>query len=782
MACKCWQFFALLTLQTIAITKGEGLFAKRSGANLRAAAALARSGTQYQKSTKKLRHGGQLETVADAGTIAAATDEEDDDVKFSNDADAIAAQLTAETLTGDGTGVDIANTQLTAADTFAAQFTADTLHGTFNPDPKVLVWDAKPQPGGTSKGWLSVPLDPDDSESPTIKVRVQIWFATVQPAPLGLLFTHCGGPGSTKSCPTEWAKQGWLLNKEAGNNPANAFYDVFGMDQRGAGETGPSVDCQGMAKWAKGPGAEAKFESLMKKYKKGSRLSVHDFTDCPCAMGDGAHPIANGLSAAVDPSQKAEVSLHFQSLAARSKRCYDWSKWKLPGKSGKVYNFLDHVGTNRVVGDIEAFRQAVGASKLSLIGAGYGTLVCGMYATMFGDHVEKLMLNSCMDPELDAVKLAKATANGFARTTRRLLQDCSEQPGCPLNNDGNAFSAFDGIYKKLRSEHGLTAPMASTGDGSSPKGSDGAAFRLTPGLLTSWLLRQLSDNLGGGWTAAVEVLGDLTDDSKHVRTKAVTKVLNEMCAPLGADSEIFTWHYGVCIGNQVEEADGTLLQAATLAVDYAGRYSVQHATRMAQATYEEMGEFTSVFIGYLSNMFAWPVLPQPAGTIGNPSVKAVVVGNLYDPISAYTSSQAMHQAFPAGSMVTWQGVGHIFQPGIPYDNVSSTACNQVLIEYMKSGKLPPNGKVCLNRKPLPLTTNDDNDDDDDDEVDDKDQEKPDKAKPAVGLQHHLQHGPAGNLQHGPAGQKKAPAKSSGWIPKMGLAQCSVIALTWVMHV
>merc|ERR1740117_1124200 len=109
MACKCWQFFALLTLQTIAITNGEGLVAKRSGANLRAAAALARSGTQYQKSTKKLRHGGQLETVADAGTIAAATDEEDDDVKFSNDADAIAAQLTAETLTGDGTGVDIAN-------------------------------------------------------------------------------------------------------------------------------------------------------------------------------------------------------------------------------------------------------------------------------------------------------------------------------------------------------------------------------------------------------------------------------------------------------------------------------------------------------------------------------------------------------------------------------------------------------------------------------------------------------------------------------------------------
>jgi len=473
----------------------------------------------------------------------------------------------------------------------------------FSPDSKLLVWDKTPQAGKTSKGWLTVPLDPDDTSSPPIKVRVQAWFSTVQPAPLGLLYTHCGGPGSKKKCPSDWADQG--------------SYDVFSMDQRGDGQTGPSIGCKGMSKWAKGPHAQSKLADLKKQYDKGHRLSVHDFTDCPCAMGDGAHPIANGVSAAVDPSQKAEVKLHFQSLSARSRRCYEWSNWKLTGKGGKAYNFLDYVGTDRVVGDIDAFRRAVGASKMSLIGAGYGTLVAGMYATMLPGNVDKLMLNSAMDPALDAVKLAKETANGFARSVRRLLQDCSVQPGCPIYNNGNPAAVLEDLYKDLRSEHGLGAPQAPISDA-----VEAAHFRLTPGLLTSWLLRHLSDNSGGAWTVAAEVLGDLTDDSKKVRTKAVTTVLNDMCAPLGPDGKVFSWHYGVCIGNQVEEADGTLLQSAILATDYAGRYTVEQATRMAMAAYAELGEYTSVYIGYLSTMCSWPTLPQPAGTIGNPKIKA----------------------------------------------------------------------------------------------------------------------------------------------------------------
>jgi len=287
--------------------------------------------------------------------------------------------------------------------------------------------------------------------------------------------------------------------------------------------------------------------------------------------------------------------------------------------------------------------------------------------------------------------------------------------------------------------------------------NEGAHFRLTPGLLTSWLLRQLSDSVGSRWTIAVQVLADLTNERKHVRTKAVITVLNDMCAPLGPNGDIFTWHYGVCIGNQVEEVDSTLLQAAILPVDYAGRYTVLQATHMARATYDELGEFTSAFIGYLSNMFAWPVLPQPAGTLGNPNVKAVVIGNLYDPISAYTASQAMHQAFPAGSMITWQGVGHVFQPGNSYDKIGAATCNKALIDFMKSGDLPQNGKVCLNKAPLPLMSKARNSDTDYDAGDDDDQEE---EKPFF---------------------EGMPVKESGALMAQ-IPQYLVMILVWLLHV
>jgi hypothetical protein len=466
--------------------------------------------------------------------------------------------------------------------------------------------------------------------------------------------------------------------------------------------------------------------------------------------------MANGIVASVDPSKKAEVKLHFHSLAARSKRCYEWSKWKLSGQDGKKYNFLDYVGTNRVVGDIDAFRRAVGAPTMSMIGASYGTLVTGMYASMLPDKVDKLMMNSAMDPRLDAVTLAKQTADGLARSTRRLLQDCSAQPGCSLHNDGNPAAALHDLYRRMRvGSYELAAPQDPVGNA-----TQGRKFHLTAGLLTSWLLKHLSDNSGAEWRIVADVLGDLTDDSRKVRSQAVATVLNEMCSLAKEGQTIFTWKYGACIGNQVEESD-TLLQAIVSATDYAGRYTVDQATDMAMATYSELGESASAFIGYLSNMFAWPILPQPAGTIGNPWRQAVVVSNLYDPVTAYTSSQAMHQAFPAGSMVTWQGVGHIFEPDIVYDEDGAAACNEGLTNFMKTGKLPQNGQVCLNKNALPLTPEGwkPGDDETDDSEDETDEDRKDVVVTPAPTQE---------------------AKSGGLRTQVSVAMVPMLALAWLL--
>ena len=69
-----------------------------------------------------------------------------------------------------------------------------------HPDMSVLRWDQTPTPGGLVSGSLSVFLDPADETSPRLELEVAMYFARQQPAPLGPLLLHCGGPGSGSSC------------------------------------------------------------------------------------------------------------------------------------------------------------------------------------------------------------------------------------------------------------------------------------------------------------------------------------------------------------------------------------------------------------------------------------------------------------------------------------------------------------------------------------------------------------------------------------------------------
>ena len=92
-----------------------------------------------------------------------------------------------------------------------------------------------------------------------------------------------------------------------------------------------------------------------------------------------------------------------------------------------------------------------------------------------------------------------------------------------------------------------------------------------------------------------------------------------------------------------------------------------------------------------------PGTPTPSGPYGNPLVKALVVGNLYDPSTGYTWSQKMHQAFPSGALLTWQGVGHTLESGDGVnDPAGAGACANKMYHYLLHGELPTNGITCHN--------------------------------------------------------------------------------------
>jgi len=215
--------------------------------------------------------------------------------------------------------------------------------------------------------------------------------------------------------------------------------------------------------------------------------------------------------------------------------------------------------------------------------------------------------------------------------------------------------------------------------------------------------------------SAIDVLSDLSprqiDETK--RTAAVVTVLNSACHALNN----YTWYtYGTCIGtghlaedDDMHSTDAFIEMNAVFGQDSVGRWTVEDVVHQWRAINAEYGTVGSVaYIAQMSALFNWPTVPTPVAPMGNPTVPVLIVGNLYDPPTRYEWSQKMHAAFPSGSLLTWQGVGHCMLDtgGKTYDPEAIKKCFEKVLSYFKTGKLPPNGFVCRETRPLPVLVQD----------------------------------------------------------------------------
>jgi len=89
------------------------------------------------------------------------------------------------------------------------------------------------------------------------------------------------------------------------------------------------------------------------------------------------------------------------------------------GKLGPARAFYT---TADSVADMEAYRQAVGAGKLTLYGTSYGTELALAYARTYPQNVERLILDSAVDPD-DADPFGLAGFRAMAPTLRALCPD-----------------------------------------------------------------------------------------------------------------------------------------------------------------------------------------------------------------------------------------------------------------------------------------------------------------------------------------------------------------------
>ncbi|MEV7521772.1 alpha/beta hydrolase [Streptomyces sp. NPDC091371] len=194
-------------------------------------------------------------------------------------------------------------------------------------------------------GWVKVPLDYAKPFGKTIDIAVDRAVSTgTKEERQGALIYNPGGPGgSGMRFPRRSTTKSplWV-------NTAKA-YDFVGFDPRGVGHSAP-ISCIDPQEFVKAPKAD---------------------------------PV---------PDTAADKSAQRKLAAEYADGCKE--------RSGEM---LPHMTTPNTARDLDVIRAALGEKKLNFLGVSYGTYIGGVYATLFPNHVRRMIVDSVVNPAQDNI-------------------------------------------------------------------------------------------------------------------------------------------------------------------------------------------------------------------------------------------------------------------------------------------------------------------------------------------------------------------------------------------
>ncbi|MFD8545968.1 alpha/beta hydrolase [Streptomyces sp. NPDC059649] len=194
-------------------------------------------------------------------------------------------------------------------------------------------------------GFVTVPVDYARPNGRTIKIAVDRAVSTGgKQERQGSLLYNPGGPGgSGMRFPTRITNKNPLWAKTA------KAYDFVGFDPRGVGHSAP-ISC----------------------------IDPQEFVKAPKA----------------DPVPDSEADKRAQRKLAKeyADGCLE--------RSGALLPYMTTANTAR---DIDVIRAALHEKKLNYLGVSYGTYLGAVYATLFPDHVRRMLVDSVVNPSRESV-------------------------------------------------------------------------------------------------------------------------------------------------------------------------------------------------------------------------------------------------------------------------------------------------------------------------------------------------------------------------------------------
>lgn len=560
-----------------------------------------------------------------------------------------------------------------------------------------LTWDTPICGEGAPEradGTLVVPLDPRNADGPKLSLRVRMRPAATQPAPLGTMIFHCGGPGSARNCVDFLVPNRADLEEDLANQ-----YNTFSIDQRGISD--PVLHC-GETQAVLPPVSNTTRPTSMSAF----------FPDCPC---DGA-PSGNFRFHTGEGSDKWTAAAdYFNTLGDVWQACHSGAHLQKDG-----YNVMDYMGTAYLAHDLDLLRAAIGEEKLSHYGISYGTWVGSVYASLYPENTGKVIIIGNLPPAPTVHNFARDYAISQQGVRAEFVDRCRKLANCTGERGRDPEDAFRSLTEMLeagevRAEtnfgHVSLSPLFITGQmhgrlrDNSHSGTSPEARLARLGYPTfmalindmldledknAWFEGMLNANCH--LVLTMDKVGDCVDSDGTSLALNQNETLNRFECP--------TWkQYGVCAsGPSGRGIQGMLMYTGTMSGDVPSHLLPSQMVELERSLTVQFG-VTGARAAYILDQTAmWPSKASYPG-IGTSKVEPLIMSTLDDSATGFGWTQQMKLAFPSAHLMTFQGYFH----GFPSVFAKQTRegdlkglydCWEEMQNYVRTGELPRNGFVC----------------------------------------------------------------------------------------
>ncbi|EGX55704.1 hydrolase [Streptomyces zinciresistens K42] len=327
----------------------------------------------------------------------------------------------------------------------------------------------------------------------------------------------------------------------------------------------------------------------------------------------------------------------------------------------RAADVLPFVSTRNTARDMDVVRAALGDRRLSYLGYSYGTYLGSVYATMFPDRVDRIVLDGVVDPGRYGPRLLRGTESANSGALRRWASWAAGRD--TAYGLGSTRQAVLAGVERVRTAAGR-APLR-IGD-----------LRVDESVLPLVLFTGLSQDNDTAYGDLARAVGDLR---RAAEGRAVTPSLwlAEALAFLltGADSA-----YGSA-------------QTAILCGDVAAPRDPQVYWRDVQRARARDPLFGPVTYGIGPCAFWAPPREEP--TAIRDDVPALLVNATGDPRTTYRNAVTLRRAWPGSRLVTLRGADQHAVYGV----FGSACVDRAVNSYLATGVLPRRDPVCARTAP-----------------------------------------------------------------------------------